>query len=1078
MKLTLFIFFTGILSVSATGYSQHMRLNISLQDASIQELIGEIEDQSEFNFFYKDDQLDDNIYVNIEADNMLVSEVLNDVFKGTRITYSVVDKVIVIRPKENVQDMEITGTVTTPDGESLPGVTVMIKDTQTGTITGSDGKYTVDAPDANAVLVFSFIGYITQEIAVGNQTEINVTMEPDVLGLEEVVVVGYGTMRKSDLSGASTTVSTEDYRDLPSANIYQSMQGKVAGVSIMRNSGAPGQDIKIRIRGANSMLGGNDPLIVVDGVALNINIKDINPNDIESMEILKDASSTAIYGSRGANGVIVINTKRGSSIQPKVEISTLYSINHVAKKYDLLSAADYASLINERDAAQTFSDAEISSFRTNGGTDWQDEVFQNGYTSINQVSVFGGDKKLTYYLSGNYTDEKGLVINNNRKKYSLRTNIETEFNDRLSLALNLVATKSNARNYDDRSGKKEGPIWSSLTWSPTEPVYNDDGTYNITDQYGSIEYNPFMVSTERVDDLFQSSILANTRINYKLFDNLTFSSVLGIEDFGSESASFTNHFVDPTTGSSRDYYNSLFWQTSNFLTYKNTFDVHRISVMAGFEQSAFTSKGFNASGSNLATETVGYDNLALNASQAISSHWSRWALRSYFGRVTYSLKDRYLLTATYRMDGSSKFNESNKYSAFPSFSAGWRISEEQFMKDLNAFDNLKLRGSWGITGNQAIRPYATMALLSPSVYSYGTNTAYTGYSPVGAPNVDLRWEETTQFDVGLDFTSFQGRLSGSFDYFNKQTDGLLQAVALPAYSGGGTIIQNIGEIENTGFEATLGLAIIQTNDINWTSNFTFSSIKNEVIAIGNEEMIFPGDNYAGGFVTSKLFVVQPGESLGSFYGYEFLGIWQADEATEAALYGNLPGDSKYLDRNNDNIIDASDQDVIGNALPDFVWGLNNSISYKSLELNIMIEGVHGRDVLNLGYAAAGIAVGDARSITLQEASNTWTDSNTNTIWPKITSSSNTDFINSSKWLQDGSYVKLRNIGLTYILSKGKTGIGDFRFTLSAQNLITLTKYKGFDPEVTATSNSDIDQGLDMGAYPTARSITFGITLGF
>ncbi|MEN8119303.1 MAG: SusC/RagA family TonB-linked outer membrane protein [Bacteroidota bacterium] len=1077
MRLSIFILLISVFQVSATGYSQANKLTLSLDNASLSEVFDNIESKSEFKFLYREDYLNLDKRININAKNLKVESILDDVLSNyDNLSYSILkDNLIVIAPSKF--SIEITGKVIDEEGNPITGAAISIKGGTVGTITDMNGAYSIEATEGD-ILVFSFIGYQSKEIIVENQTNISVTLLLAIESLDQIVVVGYGTMRKSDQSGSSSTVNTEDYIDLPSIDISQSMQGKVAGVSILKNSGTPGGDLKIRIRGGNSMLGDNNPLVIVDGVAMNINLKDLNPNDIESMEILKDASSTAIYGSRGANGVIVINTKRGSSKQPIVEISSSYSVHQIAKTYDLLNAADYATLLNKMNNSNTFSPDEIAAFRTNGGTDWQDAIFQMGYTHNNQVSLLGGSEKLKYYLSGSYIDEEGILINTGQKKYSLRSNIDAEVNDKLSLSLNLSVSGNALKNTNDMAGSKESPIWSALIWSPTEPIYNADGTYNKTDQYGSIGFNPYMVANERVNDELGASVLGNVKINYKIIDNLTFSSILGVENNAIEYASFTNQFVGATTGSSRGYNNNFFWQASNLLTYKNTFDIHRISIMAGFEASAMTSKEFNASGSNLATESVGYDNLSLNSSQSISSSWQRWALRSYISRVSYSLKDRYLLTATYRNDGSSKFKGSNKFSSFPSFAAGWRISEEQFVKNLNIFDNLKLRGSWGITGNQAIRPYATLALLSTSVYSYGTGIAYTGYSPVGAENPDLKWEETTQINMGLDFAILDSRLTASADIFMKQTDGLLQATALPAYNGGGTIIKNIGSIENKGFEATLNYAIIKTNDLSWNTGFNFSSIKNKVISIGDEEQIFPGDNYAGGFVTSKLFVVKPGESLGSFYGYEFLGLWQTDEAAEAALYGNMPGDSKYRDINGDNIIDGDDLMIIGNALPKFSWGLNNFISYKNFDLNIMIEGIHGRDVLNLGYAAAGVAVGDARSITLDEAKNVWTESNTNTIWPKIDSGSNTDHINSSKWLQDGSFVKVRNISLAYSLSKEKAKFANFRFVLSAQNLLTFTKYKGFDPEVTATGNSDIDQGLDMGAYPSARSYTFGITLSF
>ncbi|WP_430812557.1 MULTISPECIES: SusC/RagA family TonB-linked outer membrane protein [unclassified Carboxylicivirga] len=979
----------------------------------------------------------------------------------------------------SAQTKQISGQIKDSYGGVLPGASVVVQGTTTGTISDIDGKYTLNAQSSD-VLIFSFIGMKSQTIKVGDQETINVTLSEDAIGLDEVVAVGYGTMKRSDLSGASTTIKADDYKDMPTVDIAQSIQGRVAGVSISQTSGSPGATTKIRIRGGNSMLGSNNPLVVLDGVAMNIDLNELNPNDIESMEILKDASSTAIYGSRGANGVIVITTNKGQADKMRVQISSNYSFDRIANTYDLLEAAPYAELINAMNSgSEIFSPAEIEEFRKKGGTDWQDEIFQPGYTSNNQVTLSGGSKKIQYFISGSYIDQKGLLVNTGQKRYSVRSNVDAQISERFHSSFNVSVTKSEKNNSNDMAGSKGSSIWNSLIWSPTEPVYNADGTYNINDQYGSIALNPYMVSMERMNDVFETITMANATFKYDLTDKLQWSAILGAENSDVEYADFTNRYVSTTTGSSRTYGNSLFAQLSTFLTYSNTFNGgHRLTAMAGYEQSSRTFKSFKAEGSNLISESVGYHNLSLNQSQGILSDYERWALQSYLGRFAYAYKDRYLLTATYRIDGSSRFREDNKFSGFPSAALGWRISEEGFMSDMSAFQNLKLRASWGVTGNQAIPPYGTMALLSKSVYSYGSPTAHIGYSPVGAENPYLKWEETTQVNAGLDVTTLNGRLNSTIDIFKKDTKGLLQAKALPAYNGGGKIIQNIGEIENKGFELMIAYDIIRKGNLTWNAAFNYSSIKNEVISIGDEEQIFPGNSYGTGFLDSKTFIVKPGESLGTFYGYQFLGLWQADEAAEAALYGYKPGDSKYEDLNGDKVIDGKDLQVIGNALPDFSWGFNNQIRYKGFDINVMIEGVHGRDVLNLGYAAAGAAVGDARSITLAEAANAWTENNTNTIWPALNSSTNVDHINSSKWLQDGSYIKLRNISVAYHFSKDRIKIGDLKLSVSAQNLLTITNYKGFDPEVTSTGGSDIDQGLDLGSYPSARSYTLGLTLNF
>lgn len=1073
MRIATFLLFVTVLqSLAVNSYSQATKISLDFKSKPIIDILDEIEEQTEYFFLFDATVVDVKQRASISCVEQPVNEILDKILDETGITYKIDNRLIALKEGDTNKDQSdqqksVSGKVTDENGEPLPGVTVLIKGTTHGTVTNFDGEFNLTEVTSKSILQFSFVGMLSQEIVVGSQNNINVSLKVDAIGIEEVVAVGYGTMKRVDISGASAKVSTAEFRDLPSTDIAQSMQGRVAGLAITSNSGSPGTSSKIRIRGGNSMLGNNDPLIVLDGVAVNISLNDINPNDIASLDILKDASATAIYGSRGANGVIVITTKTGNSDSPRIQVSTDYSFDKVANRYDLLNAADFVALNN------------ITLTEQGSDTDWQDQVFQNGMTSNTQLSITGGTDKLKYFLSGSIVDQDGLLINTGYQKYTLRSNIDTKINDRLNVSLNLTVTKTERNNTDDLASSKGSPIWQSLIWSPTEPVFNEDGTYNKTDQYSSIGLNPYMVASERKNDIFATSLLANSKIDYKITDKLTYSAILGAEEIKTEGATFTNQFVNPNTGSSRSYNDNFFWQITNLLTYKNTFnEIHRLSFMMGFEQSENTNKGFNANGSNLATEAVGYHNLALNESAGIGSYWRQSSLRSYLSRVTYSLMDKYLLTATYRLDGSSKFQGSNQYSSFPSVALGWRISEESFLQNADKIDNLKLRASWGITGSQAINPYATLALMSPKVYSYGTPQALTGYMPSGAPNPDLKWEETTQINVGVDISMFNGRLNVTADYFKKNTDGLLQAKALPAYNGGGSIISNIGEIENKGFELAIGGEIIQKSDFSWNATLNYSKLKNEVISIGDEEQIFPGGNYGSGFLTSKVFIVKPGESLGSIYGYEFLGIWQQDEAAEALKYGNVPGDSKYEDLDGNYIIDGGDQKIIGKGLPDFNWGLNNTFSYKNFDLNIMIEGVQGRDVINLGYAGAGVAVGDARTITLEDAKNSWTESNTNTIWPKIGSSSNTDHINSSKWIQDGSYVKLRNISLAYSIPKEKLKIGDLRIVLSGQNLLTITDYKGFDPEVSSTGKSDIDQGLDLGSYPTAKSYSLGLTLNF
>jgi TonB-linked SusC/RagA family outer membrane protein len=1086
MKLTMLLFLAGLMQVSATVYSQATKFNFRAENKQVVDVLKEIEESSDFRFFYIREQVDVERKVTVRANGATVEQILDELFAGHDISYKVMDdNLVLLSPNENIRDIEsvssqqnsVSGKVTDTSNQPLPGVTVVVKGTTNGTVTNADGDYTLSNVQEVAVLQFSFVGMKMQEVTVGNQVSISIIMEEETIGLEEVVAIGYGTQKKSDLTGSVASVSSNEIRKQPVVSLGQAIQGRASGVVVSSNTGAPGGNLKIRIRGANSMLGSNEPLYIVDGVALNVSINDLNVNDIESIEVLKDASSTAVYGSRGANGVIMITTKRGKNEITKVQLTMNTGISKLARKYDLLDAGSFAELVNVY-KPNYFTTAQIADYKTNGGIDWQDEVFQTGISQDYQISLSGGASTTKFYISGNYIDQKGIVTGADLAKYSIRSNLTTQLGKKLKFDMNLYASRLNTINTAD-NGSKGAPLWNTPLFPPTFPIYNASGGWNRTDNLsGPGLMNPLMVLKERYSDYLSNSIVANTKLSYDIFEDLKLDIVFGVDNNSGQNGSITNEKMNPTTTAASLSENKSFtWQNSNILTYtKKIGGAHDLTAMVASESSKFDYSGFGASGTSIYPISVGYDNLGISNGKNLSSYRSQYSLQSYLGRIFYSYMNKYLITATYRADGTSKFQGDNKWGYFPATALAWRVSEESFMKGQDIISNLKLRGSWGITGNQGINAYATIAKIGSMANSFGLANMVPGSIVAGADNPDLKWETTAQTNIGLDVSAFKGRINISADYYVKNTSDLLNYAAIPKYNGGGGVNKNIGEMENKGYEIALSGTPVSKNDFEWEASFNISAYKNELLSLGKDTFLL-GGNYAPGLTQESPFAIKVGESLGSFWGYEWLGVYNTNEAADAAKYGFKPGDNKYLDYNKDGKIDSKDKHIIGNAMPDFVWGFDNTFSYKNLELNVMLQAVVGKKILNTVYASASTILTDATAISHVDGADYWRIDNENAKFASPTSSTGKNFIESTQYLQDGSYVKFKNIGLAYNLSKEQIKFADLKLTISAQNLYTFTKYKGYDPE-TSTSGNDIDGAIDVGSYPNARTITFSMQVNF
>ncbi|MCK8493494.1 TonB-dependent receptor [Spirosoma sp. RP8] len=975
------------------------------------------------------------------------------------------------------QGTRVTGKVTGPDNQGLPGVNVQVSGTTTGTSTDASGNFSLNAAGTTS-LVFSNIGYVSQTVPVNGRSVVNVQMAEDQKTLNEVVVVGYGTQRKTDVTGALTAISTKEFAQQPVTRLDQVLQGRAAGVQVTQTNGAPGGDARIRIRGANSVLGNNDPLYVVDGyVGANFNF--VNPNDIETLQILKDAASTSIYGSRGANGVVIITTKKGAR-GLKVNYEGQFSISENIKRYDVLPAGEFAEIVNARATATgsnlPFTSDQIAQFKQNGGTDWQSLVFRQGSGQQHQITLSGGSEKTTFLISGNYLNQNGIVNNSGFKRYILRTNINTQINDKLSLRLNLWGTRS--QNHNTLDG---GAIVQALAWAPTTPAYGSDGQPTFTDPIGSVYRNPLDYLYDQSVDQNRTGLNINGGLNYKLpIKGLSLDLQYAVNYLNAQNLNLNGKRLSNNVPTASRYSaEQVTLQNTNSLNYDLKVGDHSINAVAVLETQQFTDQNFTASASGLRFPQLGYDNIGGNTAATVSSGYQKWTLLSLLGRINYGFKDKYLVTAAVRRDGSSKFGSANRYSVFPSLALGWRLSEEEFIKNLNVFSNLKLRGSWGMTGSQAINPYATLSTYGTTSVAFNNSAATAGVILGNPGNPDLKWETTKQVDVGLEMEFLNGRLRIEADYFKKNTTDLLLNVAIPSYAGGGTQARNVGEVENTGFEFSIGGTPIDKAGFRWETNLNLSTLQNKVISLGGLPRLGQGTGVGGGMSSTNEFMLMPGEPLGSYWGLKYLGTFKPNEADLAAQFGRVPGDPRYQDLNGDNAITTDDFQIIGRAFPKATGGWNNTFTYKGLTLNVFFNGVFGVDKLNYTRAAALSGSGDARQFILSEIRDYYRPGNETSDIPAFTRTYQ-PFTQSSRFLENGSFVRLKNVSLSYTVPTGFIqNKANLRVFFSATNLLTITKYKGPDPESARVgSNTDTAIGIDYGSYPNSKTYTLGVNLGF
>ncbi|WP_310397770.1 TonB-dependent receptor [Hymenobacter sp.] len=1008
----------------------------------------------------------------------------------------------------NPQDVTVAGRVTQANGEGLPGVTVLVKGTSIGTSTGSDGSFSLSVPE-NSTLVFSSVGFVRQEVPVtGATSSLAVNLAEDKQALNEVVVVGYGTQSRQELTTAVTSVGARALERQPVAGFDQALQGQAPGVQVTAPSGAPGAGINVRIRGNSTVSLNASPLYVIDGIPilpaydqeLTVGnqrpnpLNALNPNDIEDITILKDGAGAAIYGVRASNGVVVITTKRGKAGTAAVGFSAYYGRQTLRKKLDVLNARQFAEYFNEAQLNAGLPPGFPDLDNLPADTDWQDEIYRTAAIQSYQLNVSGGTEKTRYYLSGGYFKQDGISLNSGFDRYNFKVNLEQQLGQRFraGTTLNLSRTMTNGSVRSEKGIGNSGTVLGALAQAPTVPVRTATGAYGT---------NPFQNFDNPVGNLLETSnkaniyqVIGNVYGELDLLKNLALRSSVGIDfrtqlenEFITRDYPGTSTAQPETRGSGRTGTNQqTIWLQENTLTYNPALgDKHALTLLAGEsmqESDRFTS---SAGGSGYPSNGVPYLS-GVSVFTKPSSYQDQWGLLSFFGRAIYSYDNRYLATVSMRADGSSRFRDGKKFGYFPAVSAGWRISKESFFPETKAVSELKLRASFGANGNQEFYTYERFPRYAVGSSYPGTgSTVLPGIAPSNIGNADVRWETTYQYNAGLDLGLLDNRLTLTLDAYRKRTEDLLTLVSIPLSTGAQAleILQNVGTVQNQGFELGLNTENVRSSTegaFGWSTNFNFSLNRNEVLDLGKVA------DEAGAQVDRRLpsgngFTLV-GQPLGVFYGYQVQGIFQsADEIAQAAQQDNArPGDIRFRDLNGDSIITEKDRTVIGNPNPKAVGGVTNTFTFKGLELSVFFQGSFGNDIYNQNRET----IEGMRDPLNQSTAvlNRWTPTNTATDVPRaVRNDLNGNARYSDRFIEDGSYVRLKNLTLAYTVPGALTkraALSSLRLYVTGQNLITWTDYSGYDPEVSSDPFSTTGLGRDFGVYPQARTYTVGLNASF
>ena len=1052
MRTTVILFFVSVFALSASSsYSQTAAISLNLKDVTVQEALEAIKQQSKFSFWYRNEDIDLNKKVSVRYNNQNVETILKEILSGQELSYTIDDTHIIIYKKgaETNQDKgQIVGQVRDENGEPIIGANIIQKgDAANGTITDIEGRFALNLPQ-NATLLISYIGYITQEVAVGNKTTLHITLEEDSKSLEEVVVVGYGKLSKRKVSGAVSNIKKEDFNQGVSQSASDLLKGRVAGLVITSNGDITGKQT-IRLRGTSSLKGSSTPFVVIDGIP-DMPLDAVAPDDIESISVLKDASASAIYGSRSASGVILITTKKGMPGVINVDYQGYLAADYIASKPNLLTADEWRAYVKEKDF-------DISGLDLGANTNWIDEITRTGFSQNHNLSISGGIKNGSFRVAMNYMDRNGIMKDNNNKRYNgLLTFNQRFFHDKLNISMMTGLTQS------DYSPTNTANVQLAFNMLPTYPVKNEDGSWYAINLFEM--GNPAHNIAENSNDNKSNDNFLNLKADLEPIPGLIGSLSLVKQRVSLDKAGY-NSKTSPAGQETNGY---AFRESSTSdkelleatITYAKEVNKHHFDFLLGYsyEENQFRSHG--ASNRDFISDMFSYNNIQLGEGllrSDINSYKSSNKLISFFGRANYSYKEKYIVSATLRRDGSSKFGKNNKWAYFPSASAAWRISDESFMKNVSFIDDLKVRVGYGIVGNQSgIDPYKSIALYGGGGQYYENGKWHTAYQYAQNDNLDLKWEQTSSFNPGIDFTMLDGRLGGSIDYYIKDTKDLLYdyAVPVPPYIYN-TMLANVGDMRNKGVEIELHGVPVRTKDFQWNVSVNFAHNKNKIVRLSNEEystdkVYLGGVSVRGmGYITSC--ILEEGQEIGTFYNYKHLGF---DDEGRFIIW----------DKNNDGEINSEDYTYIGHAQPDFTYGISNSFRYKNIDFSFFMRGVQGNDVLNspkIQYTNPEWLPG----------MNVFKEALTSKIHP-ADANTFTDY-----YLEDGSFLRMENITLGYTFKlKPSLMIKKLRVYATGQNLFVISKFSGMDPEV---DMDGLAPGILSAHYiPRARTFSFGANISF
>lgn len=1134
MKLTLILICgLGLLnSIAKNTYAQTAKITLNLRDASIKNVLSYIEENSEFSFMYDNNEVDVNRKVNIKVKNETIDSILDQLFAKEQFTTQVIGKQIIIIPEHYLaeknlnnlppqqQQKTVTGKVTDMGNLPLPGVTVIVKGTTHGTITNTDGEFTLPNVPANEVLQFSFVGMKTQEVLVVNQNSINIKMVEETIGLDEVIAIGYGTIKKSDVTGSVISVDSEDMMKRNPVNLGQGLQGVAAGVSVSRNSGDPSGEATIRIRGVATVNNSADPLFVVDGMQVGTSIEFLNPNDVKSIEVLKDASATAIYGSKGANGVILITTKKGTNGPSTLKLSANFGVQTLAKKLEMMNAEQF--VLAARSAASNDGNILTNGAWSNydkelNSIDWQDEMTNVALQQNYNVSIAGGSEGTQALMSFGFLNNDGIIINSNFNRITARANIDHKIKDFIRTGISLSYMHSerhgggNLQNYaaiiptmDDVD--ENGNLLNV-------PVQYPDGTWGHFKREGNGDTNkgqdnPVAQAKTRDTKNYSNRMVANAYIDFDIAKGLVLKTIGGMNYWGSSYHGYnmehdrTYLAIDRPDEFSISQNQNISYSLESYLTYDLKIgDAHRLNLMGGYSVSKYKPQDINATALDFPAETIRRIELTTNTSSINAGGGLGRESRgqSFFGRVNYSLLDRYLITATVRKDGSSNFGAGNRYGTFPSASLAWRLTEEDFMKNLDIFSNVKLRLGWGQTGNAGNSTNLSVNQLSSNRIAYyhyvdGSELIAPGLAQVREIDTNLKWETNEQTNIGLDLGFLSNGLNFSFDYFIRDAKNILLNRPLRPSTGYVDIYTNAGHIRNSGFEF---MASYQKKMGDWDINIRMNgaTLKNEAIDVGND--IYFDEDVSDGDYWNNYSLTRNGYAVGSFYGWRVDGVFQSqdeidnlntkvDSEDNSGFYQSAStqaGDYKYKDLNEDGWIDDQDREIIGNGYPKLNFGLNFILAYKNWDINLSAYGVLGQEILSYAYknqTSMYIAAGGYRNVLTQYAENAWTQSNMNNQYPRLTKQdANHNGQVSDAFLKNGDFLKIQNFQVGYTFPKNtlqSLKMENLRVFASVENLFTITGYKAGDPEI--GTSKVLQTGFDGGRYPFPRTYSMGLSLGF